>query len=223
MEQIMKDTSDKIRIVIADDHPIFLSGLKQILSAEKSIEIIGEAYNGEKALELIIELKPEIAILDIDMPKKTGLQILNELKDSETKFIFLTMYGEEDIFDEAMNLGIKGFVMKDSAVTDIIDCILSVSNNNYYISSSVSGFLIKRKKKLNKLRESNPMLDELTLSEKNILKYISENMTSKEIAEVLFLSYRTIENHRTNIANKLNLKGSHSLLKFAIENKSLLS
>ncbi|MCY7361002.1 MAG: response regulator, partial [Ignavibacteria bacterium] len=122
----------------------------------------------------------------MDMPKKTGLQILNELKDSETKFIFLTMYGEEDIFDEAMNLGIKGFVMKDSAVTDIIDCILSVSNNNYYISSSVSGFLIKRKKKLNKLRESNPMLDELTLSEKNILKFISENMTSKEIAEVLF-------------------------------------
>lgn len=213
----------EIRIVIADDHPIFRGGLKQIIDFDKRIKIIGEADNGQKALELITELKPDIAILDIDMPKMTGLEVLKELKDSDVKIIFLTMYAEEDIFDEAMNLGIKGFVLKDSAVNDIIDCIYSVYDDRYYISPSVSNFLMNRRKKLNELKNNNPKLQNLTVTEKKILKYISENKTSKEIAEILFISYRTIENHRANISGKLDLKGSHSLVKFAIENKSLLT
>jgi len=213
----------KIRIIIADDHPIFRGGLRQIISADESIEIIGEADNGEKALEIIQELKPDIAVLDIDMPKKTGLDVLRELKDSSTKIIFLTMYAEEDIFDEAMDFGIKGYVLKDSAVNDIIECILSVNEDNYYISPNVSNLLVNRRNKSKNLIKKNPELGNLTKTERNILRFISENKTSKEIAEVLFLSHRTVENHRTNISNKLNLKGSHSLLKFAIENKSYLS
>ena len=213
----------KIRIIIADDHPIFRGGLRQIISADESIEIIGEADNGEKALEIIHELKPDIAVLDIDMPKKTGLDVLRELKDSSTKIIFLTMYAEEDIFDEAMDFGIKGYVLKDSAVNDIIECILSVNEDNYYISPNVSNLLVNRRNKSKNLIKKNPELGNLTKTERNILRFISENKTSKEIAEVLFLSHRTVENHRTNISNKLNLKGSHSLLKFAIENKSYLS
>ncbi len=213
----------KIKIIIADDHPIFRGGLRQIISADVSIEIIGEADNGEKALEIIQGLKPDIAVLDIDMPKKTGLDVLRELKDSKTKIIFLTMYAEEDIFDEAMDLGIKGYVLKDSAVNDIIECILSVNEDNYYISPNVSNLLVNRRNKSKNLIKKNPELGNLTKTERNILKFISENKTSKEIAEVLFLSHRTVENHRTNISNKLNLKGSHSLLKFAIENKSYLS
>lgn len=213
----------KIRIIIADDHPIFRGGLRQIISADESIEIIGEADNGEKALEIIHELKPDIAVLDIDMPKKTGLDVIRELNDSNTKIIFLTMYAEEDIFDEAMDFGIKGYVLKDSAVNDIIECILSVNEDNYYISPNVSNLLVNRRNKSKNLIKKNPELGNLTKTERNILRFISENKTSKEIAEVLFLSHRTIENHRTNISNKLNLKGSHSLLKFAIENKSYLS
>ena len=213
----------KIRIIIADDHPIFRGGLRQIISADESIEIIGEAENGEKALEIIQELKPDIAVLDIDMPKKTGLDVIRELKDSNTKIIFLTMYAEEDIFDEAMDFGIKGYVLKDSAVNDIIECILSVNEDNYYISPNVSNLLVNRRNKSKNLIKKNPELGNLTKTERNILRFISENKTSKEIAEVLFLSHRTVENHRTNISNKLNLKGSHSLLKFAIENKSYLS
>lgn len=214
---------DKIKIIIADDHPIFRGGLRQIISAEKSIDIIGEADNGEKALEIILEKKPDIAILDIDMPKKTGLDVLRNLKDSKTKTIFLTMYAEEDIFDEAMNLGIKGYVLKDSAVNDIIECILSVNEDNYYISPNVSNLLVNRRNKARNLIKKNPELGNLTKTERNILKFISENKTSKEIADILFLSHRTVENHRTNISNKLNLRGSHSLLKFAIENKSYLT
>lgn len=212
----------EIKVVIADDHPIFRSGLRQIIDTENNIKIIGEADNGQKALDLIKELKPDIAILDIDMPKMTGLEVLKNLKDDNTRVIFLTMYAEEDIFDEAMNLGIKGYVLKDSAVNDIIECISTVNEDNYYISPSVSNFLVNRRKKLNELRSNNPNLQKLTMAERKVLKFISENKTSKEIADVLFLSSRTIENHRTNICNKLNLKGSHSLIKFAIENKALL-
>ncbi|MEO8664759.1 MAG: response regulator transcription factor [Ignavibacteria bacterium] len=215
--------SNKIKIIIADDHPIFRNGLRQIIESESKITIIGEADNGSKALELINELKPDIAVLDIDMPKKTGLEILRELKVTDTKIIFLTMYAEEDIFDEAMNFGIKGFVLKDSAVNDIIECIFSVNEDRYYISPSVSNFLVNRRKKLSDLKNNNPQLQNLTLAEKKILKFIAENKTSKEIGEVLFVSYRTVENHRANISGKLNLKGSHSLVKFAIENKSLLA
>lgn len=212
----------KITVIIADDHPIFRNGLRQMLNEEDDIKIIGEADNGKKALEMILEEKPDIAILDIDMPKMTGLEVLKELTGKDVKVIFLTMYGEEDIFDEAMNLGIKGYVIKDSAVSDIIDCIHTVMEDKYYLSPSMSDFLINRRKKFSELSNSNPNLKELTLSEKRILKYIGENKTSKEIAEILFVSYRTVENHRANISAKLNLKGSHSLIKFAIENKKIL-
>ncbi len=215
--------SKEIKIIIADDHPIFRNGLKQLIDGENNIKIDGEADNGQKALELIKEKTPDIAILDIDMPKMTGLQVLKQLENDNTKIIFLTMYAEEDIFDEAMNLGIKGYVLKDSAVNDILECIMTVIEDNYYISPAVSNFLINRRKKLSELRNNNPSLQNLTITEKKILKYISENKTSRDIADILFLSPRTVENHRANISNKLNLKGSHSLVKFAIENKTLLT
>ena len=215
--------SEEIRLIMADDHPIFREGLRQIIEKDSRIKIIGEADNGQKALELIEEKIPDIALLDIDMPKLTGLEVLKKVSGTSVKIIFLTMYSEEDIFDEAMGLGVKGYVLKDSAVNDILECILSVSEGNYFISPSMSNLLLRRRKKMTDLRKSNPMLDSLTPTEKKILRFISQNKTSKEIADVLFLSHRTIENHRTNISNKLNLKGSHSLIKFAIENKSLLT
>lgn len=214
---------EEIKLIIADDHPIFREGLRQIIEKDENVRIIGEADNGAKALELITEKKPDIALLDIDMPKLTGLEVLKQVADMPVKVVFLTMYSEEDIFDEAMGLGIKGYVLKDSAVNDILECISSVSEGNYFISPSMSNLLLKRRQKLAELRKTTPMLDNLTPTERKVLRYISQNKTSKEIADILFLSHRTIENHRTNISNKLNLRGSHSLIKFAIENKSLLT
>lgn len=213
-----------IQIIIADDHPIFRSGLKQIIEEDEGIEIIAFAENGEKALGIIDELNPEIAILDIDMPKMTGLQVLKELKKSKssTKVIFLTVFSSEDIFDEAMELGVSGFVLKDCAVNDIVECIYKVSEDNYYISPSISNLLVSRRDKIKKLEKDKPNLLELTRAESNILKLIAEGKTSKEIGEELFISYKTVENHRSNMSAKLNLKGSFSLIKFALENKKLL-
>ena len=218
-------TNDKkIRIIIADDHPIFRSGLKQIIEEDKSIEIIGTADNGEKAIQIIEELKPDIALLDIDMPKMTGLQVLKRLRElkSNCKVIFLTVFSSEDIFDESMELGVSGFVLKDCAVDDIIECINKVADDNYYISPSISNFLMNRRDKMKKFEKQNPTLKDLTKTELLILKMISEGKTSKEIGHELFISYKTVENHRSNINTKLYLQGPNSLIKFAFENKSLL-
>lgn len=214
----------KIQIIIADDHPIFRSGLKQIIEEDEGIDIIGFAENGEKALDKIDELNPEIALLDIDMPKMTGLQVLKELKKSKssTKVIFLTVFSSEDIFDEAMELGVSGFVLKDCAVNDIVECIYKVADDNYYISPSISNLLVSRRDKIKKLEKERPNLMALTKTELTILKSISEGKTSKEIADELFISYKTVENHRSNMSSKLGLKGSFSLIKFALENRQLL-
>lgn len=216
--------TEEIRIIIADDHPIFRSGLKSILKDETNIQIVGEASDGNKALELISELNPDIAVLDMSMPEKTGLQVLRELKNnkSKVKVIFLTMYREEDMFDEAMNLEVDGYVLKESAENDIVECINQVAKNNYYISPVISNLFVKRRNKTAELDKQNPALLKLTLTERRVLKLVSQNKTSKEISEELFISPKTVDNHRTSISNKLNLHGTHSLVKFAIENRSLI-
>ncbi|MBK9331525.1 MAG: response regulator transcription factor [Ignavibacteria bacterium] len=215
---------EKIKLIFADDHPIFRNGLKNLIIEDHEIDFLGEAENGEKALTLISEFKPDIALLDIDMPKMTGLEVLKEINKNKVKVrvIFLSVYASEDIFDEAMELGISGYVLKDGAVNEILECIHKVYDGEYYISPAVSNLFINRRDKIKRLETDKPALSNLTKTEMIILKYISQKMTSKEIAEELFISIKTVENHRTNISNKLGLKGSHSLLTFAIENRAVL-
>jgi DNA-binding NarL/FixJ family response regulator len=201
-----------------------MSGLQQIIEEDENIEIAGTAINGEKALEIIYELKPDIAVLDIDMPKMTGLEVLRAMNEtkSKTKVVFLTVYASEDMFDEAMELGTNGYVLKDCAVNDIVECIHKVNDGNYYISPTISNFVVTRRERMKKFDNENPTIENLTRAELNILRMIADGLTSKDIADELFISFKTVENHRSNISNKLGLKGSHSLLKFALKNKSTL-
>lgn len=214
----------KITIIIADDHPLFREGLKQIIGYEKKFEIIGEAGNGEKALELIREKKPDIAILDVSMPGKTGLEVLKELNKSNdpVRVIFLTMHKEEYLFNEAMDLGIKGYVLKESAAEDISNCLALVASDDYAISPLISNYLIRRLKNIDRDKNNKPTINDLTKSERKILKMISENMKTKDIADELNISTKTVENHRTNISHKLNLNGTLSLVIFALKNKTIL-
>jgi DNA-binding NarL/FixJ family response regulator len=213
-----------VTIIIADDHPVFREGLRNIISRHDDLQIIDEASDGEKALKVIREKQPDVAILDIDMPRMNGLEIAREarLDGLAVKIIILTMYREEDIFNRAMDFGISGYVLKESAVTDIIDSIRYAARGEYYVSPVLSGFLLKRSHITRKFTGKHPQLDELTSTERRILNMIALMKTSKQIADELCVSHRTIENHRMNICNKLNLHGSHALLKFALENKSLL-
>ncbi len=213
-----------MKIFIADDHPIFRQGLLKIMEADPDLEIVGESGDGEEALQLIKELKPEIAVLDISMPGKSGLEIVREIQKESLKleFIILTMFNEEEYFDEAMDYGVKGYLLKENATSDLLSCLKSVAEGKYYVSPSISEYLINRNARSKELSKKTPSLTELTQMEKTVLKLIADNKTSKEIAAELFISYRTVQNHRNNICNKLDLKGHHKLLQFALENKSLL-
>ena len=211
----------KIRIIIADDHHIFRKGIISIAAEDNSIEIIGEASNGGEALELIETLKPDIAILDIDMPVLSGLDVARKLngKASSTKIVILTIHKDKEYFDEALELDIKAYILKESIANDLIDCIKEVARGNYYISPSISGYLVEKNKD-DVQRESE--LDKLTPAELQILKLLAQNKTSAQIAEELFRSIRTVENHRNNICSKLGLKCPYALLLFAIQYKSII-
>ncbi len=213
-----------LTVLIADDHPLFRQGLRQALEAEPGLRLLPEAGTGRMALQLISEHKPDIAILDIQMPELDGLAVVRLIRAHRlhTQVIFLTMFKEEDLLNAALDLDVKGYVLKESAVTDILESIRSVSSGHRYISPALSDFLLARRASAASLRAAKPGLDRLTPAECRILKLIAADKTSKEIADELGLSPRTVENHRTNICAKLGVHGIHSLVKFAYDNKSRL-
>jgi DNA-binding NarL/FixJ family response regulator len=217
--------STRIRIVIADDHPIFRSGLSRLLKMEHDIDIAGEAENGEKALSIIRDTSPDVVVLDIDMPAKGGFEVAQELmaEKAEVEIVFLTMHKNETLFNQALNLGVKGFVLKDSAMEDILSAVRAVSRGENFISPALSTFLVKRARSAGEFEQNNPSVKVLTSTERRILLLIGAYKTSKEIAEELFISPRTVDTHRNNISAKLGLKGAHALLKFALDNHNELS
>ena len=212
------------RIIIADDHPIFRGGLKSVIEKEPSIMIVAEVENGLKALEKINELTPDVAVLDLDMPEIDGFGVARELQRSNltVRVIILTMHRDETHFNQAIDLGVRGYVLKDGAASEIVGCIKAVAVGKDYFSPSMSSYLLNRSRRSSSLGMRAGISD-LTPAERRILFLLSELKTSKEIAAELGVSPRTIENHRANICQKLDLQGSHALVKFAIKNKSELA
>jgi len=213
-----------IKVIIADDHPVMRSGVKSVLLKDPNIEILAEAKDGEEAYKLILKHQPDVALIDVEMPKMTGLEIVRRIstENIKTRFIFLTMYKDEDMFNEAMDVGAFGYVLKENAVEDVLESIKSVESNKYYISPYISNYLVKRLNRQKDFSSKQPSINDLTKTERTVLKLISLEKTTQQIADELHISYKTVENHRNNISKKLNLSGSHSLVKFAIKNSSLL-
>lgn len=205
------------RILIADDHPIFLKGLQEVIEEEKSLQVVHRASNGSDAIVAALAHKVDIAILDIDMPGLNGLQAAEKIitDQPETLVIILTMHKAKDAFLKALEIGVMGYVLKENAVVDIIHAIAAVLKNQSYISPEMSSFLLKQKNRI----QNSPalLLDSLTASEKKILEMIAQYKSSKEIADTLYISEKTVSNHRMNMARKLLLTGKNSLLRFAIE------
>jgi len=216
--------SAPLKILIADDHPIFRRGLCDVIQTDAGLHLVGQACNGEEALKLIDELRPDIAIFDVHMPKLSGLQAARKLIEQESplKLVLLTMHEDEDLLNEALDLGIQAYVLKENAAEDLLSAVRSVSGGKTFISGSLSGLLVRRRAQIEALRREKPGLDSLTPTERRILRLIAADQTSKEIAEVLGSAVRTVETHRQNMSLKLGLSGSHSLLKFAYDNKSRL-
>jgi two-component system response regulator DegU len=215
----------EIAIVIADDHPLLRLGLRQIIEQRGDLLVVGEAGNGERALELIEQTKPSLAILDIDMPKMDGLEVARSVSERKIpiEVIILTMYEGESYFKRAMDVGVLGYVLKKNAMAEIGEAIDSVVQGKHYISPSLSEILLKSRKGLQKGTEKKLGITDLTPTERKVLKLVAENKTTKEISDILFVSERTVESHRSNICAKLDLHGQNALLRFALEFKSRLS
>lgn len=216
-------TEPGITVILADDHPVFREGLVHVLESDASFNIVGVAGDGEEALALTRRLRPDIAILDIDMPKASGLAVAEAIREENlpTNVVILTMYREPGMFRRALDLGARGYVLKDSAVTEIPACLHLVAAGKAYISPALSGELLER-------TEDTPLpelasLADLTPAERRVLRLVAEGMTSPQIADSLGNSTKTIENHRSAICGKLGLSGPQALLRFALENRTLLT
>jgi DNA-binding NarL/FixJ family response regulator len=214
----------EVKLLIVDDHPVFRRGLREVIEENPRFRVVGEAADGEAAMRMIADLKPSIAVVDIDMPRLNGLEMARALQRLNTPVttIFLTMYDEEDMFNAAMDVGVKAYVVKESAADDILTALEKVDQGETFISPSISDIGKRRSSRVQELLLSKPQLEDLTSAERRILKLIAEDRTSKEIAGLLNISIKTVENHRLNICHKLNLHGSHSLLKFAFDLKAYL-
>lgn len=207
---------EEITILIADDHPIFRRGLRAVIENDSALKIVIEADDGEIALAEIERLEPNIAVLDSDMPKVDGLTVARviQAKNLTTRAVFLTMHKDEAIFNAAIDADVKGFVIKDSAATDIVNCIKEVAKGGSFFSSVLSGFLLNRR------NAPKSPLENLTASERRVLRLTANGKTTKEIADELFVSPRTVDHHRANILAKLDLTGKNALLTFALTNKA---
>jgi len=214
----------KYKIVIVDDHPIVREGLIKIVSSDSSFDIVGSCGDGAKVISMVYDVKPDIIVLDISLPNKNGLQLLQEFNDKKIKtdVVILTMYNEEEYFEEALKLGVKGYLLKDNALKELINCLHKVVKGKHYICSEFSDLLVEKRNNYNSFAKATPGLEDLSKTERIILKLISKNLTSKQIAEKLFLSIRTVQNHRNNISHKLGFSGHNKLLQFALLNRDKL-
>ena len=214
---------EQIRVLIADDHPIVRKGLRLSVEEDAGLKVVGEAADGQAAVDMIRKLRPQIAVLDIDMPKLDGLAVARELarQKLDTKIIFLTFHADEDLFRNAMELGSRGYILKDSASQEIVAGVRAVASGRPYISSAITEKLL-HPEKAGAPRDS--ITANLTPTERRIMRLIADGKTSKEIGAELSIHYRTVENHRTHICRKLNLEGegANALLRFALQHKSSL-
>ena len=208
-----------IKILVADDHPMLLKGLKDELLSNNYSNII-TATNGAEALEKLASETPDIAILDIEMPLLTGFEVINKCqeKDLKTKFIILTSHKESRYIYKAKSLNISGYLLKDEPFSEIQKCIYKVlDGENYYSSTFNDVFQSQISPEIEKIKLLSP-------SERTIVRLIANNKSSSEIAETLLISVRTVQKHRANIIKKLSLSSDQdALTNWVVQNKALLS
>lgn len=208
-----------IRVFNADDHPILRKGVTDLFVETEGLEWVGSAADGREALEKIRAIRPDVAVLDIEMPHFSGLEIARMLlaEGTPTRFVLLTLFKDERLLHDALAMGIKGYLLKESSEKEIVDCIHTVSRGLPYVNPVLTQYLIRQN------RPGEDVLDRLSEHEINILKLISRQKTTAQIAGMLFISPKTVANHRTNISKKLELAGrQNGLLKWAIEHRALL-
>jgi DNA-binding NarL/FixJ family response regulator len=211
-------TEKKIRVLIVDDHEIFRNGLKMVLGKLNYVELAGEAKNGKEFIEMLDESKPDIVLLDIEMPVLNGIdaaKIAME-KNNKLRIIALTMFGEDDYIQSMLDAGARGFLMKNINKETLDKAIQTVYNGGNYYSEELFEFFTRQ---FTREKSTEQEAIEFTRREKEILQLLCEGLSNREIADALFISERTVLGHKTNLLTKTNTKNSLSLMAYAIKNK----
>lgn len=210
----------KIRILLADDHAILRAGLVRLLGEEKDIEVVGEAENGREAVQKALELHPDIVLMDIGMPVMNGMEATKQIKkrDADVKVLVLTMHDNEEYLFQVLQAGAAGYVLKKAADSDLVNAIHVVSRGDCFLYPSAAKMVVEDYlDKLKHGQEPTSSFDTLTDREREILTLVAEGYTNREIAETLFISVKTVETHKANIMEKLNLHKRAELVKYAIK------
>lgn len=205
---------NKIKIFLADDHKMLRESLDILLSQETDIEVVGQADDGIEVEKLCMQINPDVLLLDISMPRKSGLDVCKNLSYScpKLKIIFLTMHKNEEMLAEAFNSGAKGYVLKENAFEELITGVRKVMEGEIYVSSVLAPIM------LNGFLQNEKANKELSSREREVLKLVAEGFSNKEIADFLMISIKTVETHRANIMKKHNFKNITELVLYAARN-----
>jgi DNA-binding NarL/FixJ family response regulator len=209
----------KNRVVIAEDHKILRQGLSSLLSTSEDLEVVGEAGDGMSAIRTIKETDPDLVLLDLNMPKMDGIAVIKEIKQQspETKILALTMHRKEDYILEVFNSGGDGYCLKSSGQEDLMMAIRAVLSGKHYVSPEISGLVLEGYLESKKTIKKKSSFESLTQREKEVLKLVGEGYQNKDIADYLCISPKTVEKHRANIMQKLDLHTASALTAYAIE------
>jgi len=220
----MSPNPKKIRILLADDHTLIRRGLRLLIEQQPELSVVGEAEDGRQAVSQAAQLKPDVAVLDIGMPNLNGIEAAKQISESDTKtsIVILSMYSDETYILRALKAGARGYLLKDSAEADLVRAIKSVAEGKSFFSPTVSRVLLDDYVQKLKRTGGENSYDLLTAREREVLQLVAEGKSNKEVADLLNLSVYTVETHRSNIMEKLNLKGVPELILYAVR-KGIIS
>jgi DNA-binding NarL/FixJ family response regulator len=209
----------KRSIFIIDDHPLFREGLRAIIGRDDRFEVVGEAGNGRDGLRMARNLKPDLAVVDISLPDQSGIQLTREIRRflPDTRVMIVSMHSKVDYIVEAFQAGATGYVVKDSASERLLEGLQNVSKDTYFLDSSLFHHVVKKlmQSPVKEARITDAAYGALTPREQEVMRLLAEGHSSKKIGEMLFISPKTVENHRSNIMNKLGLHSTMELVRYA--------
>ena len=212
------------RVLIADDHPLIRSGLRALLGREREFEVVGEAADGYQALELVEQLKPDVVMLDVSMPRLNGIDVAKKISATtpSTRIIIVSIHSDESYVLRALKAGAKGYLLKASPEGDILNAVRAVAAGQAYLSPEMSRLLVEEYVREMRSRGVEDSYDLLSIREKEILQLLASVTSNREIAEMIHVSVATVETHRTNIFQKLGIHSLPELILYAVR-KGLLS
>ncbi len=218
MTKTPSQIGQKTRILIADDHAIVREGIRMILQSQADFEVVGEAQDGEEAVRLTQTLKPDVVVMDISMPKVTGIEATQKIKRArpETHVLILTMHEEESYVFQLLRLGAAGYVLKRAAATDLVDAIRAAARGKAFLYPTVARGVVRDYLDRIQTGEGKERYDGLTEREREILVLIADGLTNSQIADKLFISVKTVQTHRAHLMEKLDLHDRSLLVRYAV-------